>query len=106
MCGLTGGRWPSSSTSIDAGPWRTLVAPLVAGVLMVAVLVLGVTNFNVLITSSTTAPTDSAAIVLPLVLLVAGIAGMIVAATIRARDPKRYAHIGQRTAIELAEHVE
>ena len=37
----------------DAGPWRTFVAPLIAGVLMLVVLVLGVTNFNVLITSAT-----------------------------------------------------
>jgi amino acid transporter len=90
----------------DAGQWRTLIAPLVAGVLMLVVLFLGVTNFNVLITSSTDAPTDAMAIVLPLLLLVAGLAGMAVAAGIRARHPERYARIGQRTAVEEAEGVE
>jgi len=71
---------------------------------MIVVLVLGVTNFNVLITSSTDAPTDAMSIVLPLLLLV-GVAGMVVAAVIRAKDPERYAHIGERTAVERAEHV-
>jgi amino acid transporter len=91
---------------VDAGQWRTFVAPLIAGVLMLVVLVLGVTNFNVLITSSTTAPTDAMSIVLPLILLVAGIAGMVVAAVIRSRDPERYRRIGERTAVELAEDVD
>jgi amino acid transporter len=94
-----------SRPDADAGPWRTFVAPLAAGVLMLVVLVLGVTNFNVLITSSTTAPTDTMSIVLPLILLVAGVAGVIVAATIRGRDPERYRRIGQRTAVEAAEGV-
>jgi amino acid transporter len=89
----------------DAGPWRTLVAPLVAGVLMFGVLVLGVTNFNVLITGSTDAPTDSMAIVLPLILLGAGLVGMIVAAVIRSRNPERYARIGERTRVEHLEQV-
>jgi len=31
---------------------------------------------------------------------------MIVAAVIRATDPERYARIGQRTAVEQAEHVQ
>ena len=91
---------------INEGRYRTFVAPLIAGVLMVVVLVLGVTNFNVLITSSTDAPTDTMAIVLPLILLAAGVAGMVTAAVIRARDPQRYAHIGERTAVEQTEGLE
>jgi amino acid transporter len=87
------------------GSYRTFVAPLIAGVLMVVVLVLGVTNFNVLITGSTDAPTDSMAIVLPLILLGAGLLGMLVAAVIRSRDPERYARIGERTRVEEAEHL-
>ena len=94
-----------SRPDIQEGTYRTFVAPLVSGLLMVVVLVLGVTNFNVLITSSTDAPTDTMAIVLPLLLLVTAVAGMVVAAVIRARDPERYARIGQRTAVEQAEHV-
>lgn len=90
---------------VDAGLYRTLIAPAISGVLMLVVVVLGVTNFNVLITSSTDAPTDTMAIVLPLILFGSGIVGMIVAAVIRARDPQRYAAIGERTAVERAEHV-
>jgi amino acid transporter len=89
----------------DAGPMRTFVAPLVAGVLMFVILVLAVTNFNVLITSSPDAPLATSAVVLPLILLAAGIIGLVVAATIRSRDPKRYARIGNRTAVEVAEQV-
>jgi amino acid transporter len=89
----------------QVGVWRALVAPLVAGVALIAVLVLGVANFNVLITSSTTAPEDSISIVLPVLLFAAAIVGMIVAAVMRARDPARYRLIGERTAVEDAEHV-
>ena len=90
----------------DAGPVRTFVAPLIAGVLMLAIAVLAVTNFNVLITSAPDAPLTTAAVVLPLILLVTGVVGMVVGAAIRSRDPERYARIGQRTAVETAEHVQ
>jgi amino acid transporter len=89
----------------EAGTYRTFVSPLLAGLLMVVVLFLGVTNFNVLITGSVDAPTDSMAIVLPLLLVAAGLLGLLVAAVIRARDPERYAMIGERTATERAEHI-
>jgi hypothetical protein len=81
------------------------VAPLIAGVLMLVIAILAVTNFNVLITSSPDAPLATAAVVLPLLLLVAGVIGVIVAATIRSRDPQRYERIGNRTAVEVAENV-
>jgi amino acid transporter len=87
------------------GIYRSTIAPLISGVALVAILVLGVANFNVLITSSTTAPEDSVSIILPIVLFAAGILGMIVAAVIRARDPERYRRIGERTPTEEAEHV-
>jgi amino acid transporter len=87
------------------GVWRAVIAPLVAGLALIAILVLGVANFNVLITSSTTAPEDSISIVLPVLLFAAAIVGMIVAAVIRARDPGRYRLIGERTAVEEAERV-
>ncbi|HEY8581910.1 MAG TPA: APC family permease [Capillimicrobium sp.] len=87
------------------GPVRTMVAPAVAGVLLLIVLVLGVTNFNVLITGAIDAPTDSAAVILPLLLLAAAVVGMLVAAAIRARDPERYRRIGERTTVEEIEHV-
>ena len=61
--------------------------------------------FCVLITGSTDAPTDSMSIVLPAILLGAGLLGMAVAAWLRASHPDRYAHIGERTTVEQAEHV-
>jgi hypothetical protein len=72
---------------------------------MLVIAVLAVTNFNVLITSAPDAPLTTAAVVLPLLLLVAGVIGMVVAATIRSRDPERYERIGNRTAVEEAEQV-
>jgi amino acid transporter len=89
----------------EMGAYRTFVAPLISGVLMIVVLVLGVTNFNVLITGATDAPTDTMAVVLPLILLAAGLLGMLVAAVIRSRDPERYARIGERTRVEEVESV-
>ena len=44
------------------------------------ILVLGVANFNVLITSATDAPTDTMTIVLPLILFGGGALGLIVGA--------------------------
>jgi amino acid transporter len=85
--------------------WQSVVAPLVSGVALLAILVLGIANFNVLITSSTTAPEDSVSIILPVVLFAAAILGMVVAAVIRARDPERYRRIGERTSVEEAEHL-
>ena len=85
--------------------WQAVVAPLVSGVALLAILVLGIANFNVLITSSTTAPEDSVSIILPVVLFGAAILGMVVAAVIRARDPERYRRIGERTPVEEAEHL-
>jgi amino acid transporter len=85
------------------GPWRTAVAPIAAGVMMFIILVLGVANFNVLITGSTDAPTDSMSIILPVILFGAGVVGLVVAWAIRARHPERYALIGERTAVESAE---
>ena len=89
----------------EVGLYRSTIAPLISGVALVAVLVLGIANFNVLITSSTTAPEDSVSIILPIVLFVAAALGMIVAAVIRARDPERYRRIGERTEVERAEHL-
>lgn len=89
----------------ELGAYRTMVAPLLAAVLMLVIVVLGVTNFNVLITGSTDAPTDSMAIILPAILLAAGLVGMAVAAWLRASHPDRYALIGERTTVEQVEHV-
>jgi amino acid transporter len=90
----------------EQSAWSTLIAPIVAGICLIAILVLGIANFNVLITGSTDAPTDSVSVILPIVLFGAGILGLIVAAVMKSSAPERFARIGQRTAVEQAEHIE
>jgi hypothetical protein len=85
--------------------WRTMIAPVIAGVCLLVILVLGVANFNVLITGSTDAPTDSVSVILPIVLFGAGVVGLVVAAVLKSSAPDRYARIGQRTEVERAEHI-
>lgn len=75
--------------------WSSFVAPAIAGVLLTVVLILGVTNFNVLITSSTEAPLTTAAVVLPVILFSAGAIGMIVGLVIKRRRPEVYAAVGE-----------
>jgi amino acid transporter len=86
--------------------WRTMIAPLIAGVCLLVILVLGLANFNVLITGSTDAPTDSVSVILPLVLFGAGVIGLFAGAVMKSRAPECYARIGQRTAVERAEHIQ
>ena len=87
------------------GPWPSLIAPLLSGIALVVILVLGVANFNVLITSATNAPTDTMTIVLPIVLFGSGIVGMIVAWVLKSTRPQVYAEIGERTPTEAAEQL-
>ena len=87
----------------DLGSYRTLIAPLISGIALVAILVLGVTNFNVLITGAIDAPTDTMAVVLPLILFGGAVLGMVVAAILKRSRPDVYAHIGERTAVEATE---
>ena len=75
--------------------WASTIAPMVAGVLLLIVLVLGVANFNVLITGSTEAPTNVMAIVLPVVLFGGGIVGLIVGAVLKSRRPDVYQRVGK-----------
>jgi amino acid transporter len=87
------------------GPVRTMIAPIAAGLLLLGILILGVTNFNVLITSSPDAPTDTMTIVLPLILIAAGVIGLIVGAVLKSSKPEVYAQIGERTPTEQADHI-
>jgi amino acid transporter len=75
--------------------WASAIAPTLAGIFLLVVLVLGVANFNVLITSSTDAPTDAMTIVLPVILFGGGLLGLAVGAVLRARRPEVYARIGR-----------
>jgi hypothetical protein len=76
------------------GSWAATWAPAIAGVLLLVLLVLGVANFNVLITGLTNAPIDTMTIVLPLILFGGGIVGLIVGATLKRRRPDVYERIG------------
>jgi amino acid transporter len=84
-------RNPETGTS----RWAGTIAPALAGVALLVVLVLGVLNFNVLITGLTDAPTDTMAIVLPLILFGAGSLGLAVGAWMKSSRPDAYARIGE-----------
>ena len=79
----------------ELSSWSSSIAPFLAGVLLLAILILGVLNFNVLITSATNAPTDTMTIVLPLILFGGGIAGLLVGARLKTTKPDVYAGIGE-----------
>ena len=79
----------------DVSAWASLYAPAIAGVALVVVLVLGVLNFNVLITGATDAPTDKMTIILPVILFGGGLLGLLVGAMLKSRKPSVYARIGE-----------
>src|SRR3954453_1282316 len=58
--------------------WSSSIAPILAGIGLLVILVLGIFNFNVLITSATNAPTDTMTVVLLLLLLAAAVGGLAV----------------------------
>jgi amino acid transporter len=80
--------------------WAGAIAPAIAGVALLVVLVLGVLNFNVLITSSTDAPTDTMAIVLPVILFGGGLLGLLLGAWMKSNRPDTYARIGEGAGAE------
>lgn len=79
----------------DVSRWSGAIAPTIAGVCLIVVLVLGVLNFNVLITGEADAPTDKMTVILPLLLLAAGTLGLIVGSVIKRRRPDVYAAVGE-----------
>jgi hypothetical protein len=62
--------------------------------LLLVLLVLGVANFNVLITGLTDAPIGTMTIVLPVILFGGGIAGLLVGAFLKRNRPEVYERIG------------
>jgi amino acid transporter len=80
--------------------WAGAIAPAIAGVALLVVLVLGVLNFNVLITGLTDAPTDTMTVVLPLILFGAGALGLAIGAWMKSSRPDDYARIGEGAAAE------
>jgi amino acid transporter len=82
------------------GAWAGTIAPAIAGVALLVVLVLGVFNFNVLITGATDAPTDTMAIVLPLILFGGGALGLAIGAWMKSGKPDTFARIGEGARAE------
>jgi amino acid transporter len=85
----------------EVSPFARGVAPAIAGVALLVVLVLGVLNFNVLITGATDAPTDTMTIVLPVILFGGGLLGLVVGAWMRSNRPDTYARIGEGAGAEM-----
>ena len=75
--------------------WTSRIAPAIAGVLLSAVFVVALSNFNVLITGSPDAPGDPRSTILPLILLGGAVVGLIVGAILRQSRPDIYARIGE-----------
>ncbi|WP_047865687.1 APC family permease [Rubrobacter aplysinae] len=75
--------------------WSSAVAPAIAGVLLTVVLILGVTNFNVLITGATDAPLNTMAVVLPVILFGGGLVGLLVGSLLKRRRPEVFAAVGE-----------
>jgi amino acid transporter len=80
---------------LERNTWGSVIAPMIAGLALLAVLVLGVLNFNVLITSATDAPLDSKSVILPAILLAAAVIGAALAYWLRGSKPQTYERIGE-----------
>jgi amino acid transporter len=83
------------------GRWSGTIAPALAGVALLVILVLGVLNFNVLITSATDAPTDTMTVVLPLLLFGSGVLGLAIGAWLKSSRPAVYERIGAGPGAEM-----
>ena len=75
---------------LDTNVWRTLVAPVVAGVALSAAVVFAYLSFADLI-----GPQGWLTWGLPLLVPVAAVAGVVAAGVLRGRDPQRYAEMGR-----------
>ncbi|GAB91288.1 APC family permease [Gordonia rhizosphera] len=75
---------------LDRNALRTLVAPVVAGVALVAILIYAISNFGLLISSG-----GVLVWLLPSLLLVAAVLGAIASVVLRSHSPQRYAEMGR-----------
>ncbi|GAB2529485.1 APC family permease [Paramicrobacterium agarici] len=76
----------------DAGPWTTLVSPIIAFLFLATVYVLIVANFNVLMGQ---AETNALTFVLPLLVVVPGIIGIVWGIALKSSRPEVYENIGR-----------
>src|SRR4051794_18737029 len=79
---------------LERNSWGSVIEPMIAGLALLAVLVLGVWNFNVLITGLTDAPLDSKSVLLPAILVVAAALGAPLAYWLRGSRLESSARIG------------
>ena len=82
---------------LDSNVWRTTVAPLVGGVAMSAVAVYAASQFGLLIGN----PDSPLRWILPALIIVAAVAGIIAAVSLKSRSPELYAQMGRHRDIEL-----
>lgn len=86
----------------EVGTGSRLVAPAIAFLALGTVLVLIVTNFNVLLGEPETGPTT---FILPGLIALAGIVGIVWGFVLRSRDPEVYARIGRGAEAPTADHL-
>lgn len=82
---------------LDSNVLRTTVAPIVGGVAMTAVAIYAASQFGLLIGN----PESPLRWILPALIVVAAIAGIIAAVSLRSRSPELYAQMGRHRDIEL-----
>jgi amino acid transporter len=82
---------------LDSNPLRTIVAPVFGGIAMAGVAVFAASQFGLLIGD----PESPLRWILPALILVAAIAGVITAVTLKSRSPGLYAQMGRHRDIEL-----
>ncbi|HWH26585.1 MAG TPA: APC family permease [Pseudolysinimonas sp.] len=80
--------------------WRTLVAPLISSVLLIAVIVIAVSNFSYIVGSS-----EAWLNVLPLIMVLLLVAGILFALWLRSNRPLVYEGIASGDSAEEAEEL-
>jgi amino acid transporter len=85
---------------LESNLWRVRWAPLIAGLALTTVFVVGLLNLNVSITSSTTAPLSDLTIILPALLIGFSLLGCVVGLVLRSRRPEVYRVIGEGASAE------
>jgi len=80
----------SRHRDLESNPLRTLIAPVVAGLALIAVAIFAIANFDLLIGSD-----GFLTWFLPSLLLVAAIIGVIAAQMLKSRSPQLYAEMGR-----------
>ena len=84
-----------SRRSHDESDWAVKISPAIAGILLTAVFVTALLNFNVLITGLQDAPLDDRSIILPAILIGGGLLGLAIGAWLRSSRPQVYDRIGE-----------